>query len=95
MGDGSAITWHGCTLRGWGVWLPPTPKQGRARVHAILPTWAEVKASSHKHGSTVYTGRGRWSRAMLQPDLALGGRGYGLAPLPLTGSCTHIIIYPS
>jgi hypothetical protein len=71
------------TLGVGGGLVPPSPRQGRACMHAILPMWTEVKASSHKHGSILYTGCGRWSRAMLPSDLALGGRGYLAGPPPI------------
>jgi hypothetical protein len=31
-----------------GGFVPPTPQPGRARMHAILPTWADVKRSQVK-----------------------------------------------
>ncbi len=70
------------------------PQWGCACTHAILLMWADMERPQMM-SMAVYTGCGRWSRAVFWPDLALGGRGYSwLAPLPLTGSCTHVTIRP-
>ncbi len=93
------LTWEtgvsqpGVTILGVGGGLvPPTPRQGRAGTHAILPMWADVKRPQVKHICTVYIGCGHWLCAVFRPDLALDGRGYLAGPPPIdwdVHACYH------
>ncbi len=95
VGDWSVITWRDCTCRGWGSSPPPPPPEV---MHVCTPF--SLRGLKYKRpqviSKAVYTGRGRWSRAILQPDLALGGRGYLAGPPPIDWvehACYHPPIF--
>jgi hypothetical protein len=91
VGDWCAIMWHDCTWVGGGRCPPPPDEVMHVRppffIRGLTSKGLNLLAWQY-----IHIGRGRWSCAVFWPDFMAGG--IWMAPLQLTGSCTHGTICP-